>query len=178
MSSLGFAETYRDSVTFIRVIDGTEAPSCDVIKFRLQEHVKRNVEAESLLEWYSPTHQGPEQRKALLNVLQRMPSFLDDRFYEFLDVVYQWKVDEAKVERILRAPDLKTTFQSSKYGWKDPFNGTLPDGVKFEQKQGTATLSQRMSFERFCLQDSTVQLKLESGDDEVIFDAENDPGLL
>lgn len=172
------AGVYQDYETHTWTVDGVPAPSCEVVKFRIQEFVRRELEADQIIEWYSPVAHTMEQRSALLEVFRRMPFFYDDRLYEHLNVVHEWRVDPVETEKLVRSKKMKTAFSSSKYGWTDSYNGLFPDDIKVEIKHGRITLKQKLSFQRFCLETPLVEVRFEGDDVSVVLQGENSQDLL
>lgn len=172
------ADTYTEYLTYTRTVDGTPAPSCAVVSFRLQEFIRRELEVEDFIEWYSPLRQTPEQRSALMNFFRRMPFFYTDRVYEHLYVFHEWKVDPAALEAFRLSDRPGTAFSSSRHAWSDPYNGRLPDDIAVELRPGVVRLRQQMSFERFCLEDPEIILGLEAGSKSLTMLGQNSPELL
>ncbi|MES2527013.1 MAG: hypothetical protein V4598_07985 [Bdellovibrionota bacterium] len=153
--------------------DQENRPSCQVVSFRLQEYAKRNFESDNLLEWFSLDRHSERQLKEIVNVINRMPYFLEERAAENLEVSYEWTVDEIIQGKVQTASKLKTEFTSSKHSWSDPFNGKFPEGVEVSFRPGIIRLTQRLSYEQYCLLDPVVTLKLETSEDSLVLTANN-----
>ncbi len=158
--------------------DQENRPSCQVVSLRLQEYAKRNYEADNLLEWFSFERHSERQLKEIVNVINRMPYFLEERASENLEVIYEWTVDEVIQKKVQTASKLRTEFSSSKHSWSDPFHGKFPEGVDVSFRPGIIRVAQRLSYEQFCLMDTQVTLKLETSEDSLVLTANNNTNLL
>ncbi len=173
------ADTYEDYSTSVRTVDGTPSPSCDLVRFRIQEYARRELEADHIIEWYSPVAQTVEQRSALLEVFRRVPFFFDDRLYEHLIVTHDWRVDIVETEKYRMAAKKTSGLYTSRYNhWHDPFNGFFPEGISVDVQPGRVTLKQKMTFERFCLEDTKIEVTLGAPNVDIHLQAENDLSLL
>lgn len=173
------AETYDGYTTSVRTVDGSPAPSCELVRFRIQEFAKRELEADHIIEWYSPYAQTVEQKNALLEVFRRVPFFFNDRLYEHLIVTHEWRVDIVETEKYRMSSKKTSDILSSKFNhWSDPFNGFFPDTIEVEVKPGFIRLRQKLTFERFCLEDPNIEVRLGGENVKIVLKGENAPELL
>lgn len=186
-SQVSIASVYERGGMFLSVEDSHIRPSCDVVKLRVQEFVRRSREADDVTEWYSPVGVDEAQKTRLLGILKRMPFFLDDRLYEHLTVRTLWILKHEDVVKYLMSVKTGVEIVTSKYNWIDPENGLFPKGVvvdlDVDEGWRVLTLEQKMSFEDFCLGDGEIKLefKLNSfrGDrDTLTFKTQYDPAQL